>query len=130
MRVAVAPAAEYQLRRGLFEMLGSKLALSFEAHRPGNYEGLRGLIALSGGADAIRGASERGINSYEVNLSQAIPFATQSAITFTSSAVVHRAFRTKTLADSSLVNFSRVPDSFECLANVGSQPVWAVEQHG
>ena len=62
MRVAVAPAAEYELRRSLFDMLGSRLSLAFEAHIPGNYEGLRGLIALSGGADEIRGASERGIN--------------------------------------------------------------------
>ena len=51
-------------------------------------------------------------------------------ITFTSSAAVHGAFRNKTLADSSIENFSRVPDSFECLANVGGQPVWAVGQHG
>jgi hypothetical protein len=130
MRVAVAPAAEYDLRRGLFDMLASKLDLSFEPHMPGDYEGLRGLIALSGGADAVRGASGRGISSYEVNLSQAIPFAPQSAITFTSSSAVHGAFRNKSLGDSSLVNFSSVPDSFECLANAGGQPVWTVEQQG
>ena len=130
MRVAVAPAAEYELRRGLFDMLTSNLDLSFQPHMPGDYEGLRGLIALSGGADTVPGASERGISSYEVNLSQPIPFAAQSTITFSSSTAVHGAFRTKTLADSSLVNSSRVPDSFECLANVGGQPVWAVEQHG
>jgi hypothetical protein len=130
MRVAVAPAAEYQLRRGLFDMLASKLDLSFEPHMSGDYGGLRGLIALSGGADAIGGASQRGISCYEVNISQSIPFAAQSAITFTSSTAVHGAFRNKTLDDSSLVNFSRVPDSFECLANVGGQPVWSAEQHG
>ena len=128
--VAVAPAAEYELRRGLFDMLSSQLDLSFEPHKPGRYEGLRGLIALSGGADEVRGASESGISCYEVNLSQPIPLTPQSAITFTTSAAVHRAFRDKTLADSSLANFSRVPDSFECLANVGGQPVWAMEQHG
>jgi len=130
MRVAVAPAVEYQLRRGFFEMLASKLNLAFEPHTPGDYERLHGLIALSGGADAARGASERRISCFEVKLSQAISLAAPSAITFTSSAAVHRAFRGKTLADSSLVNFSRVPDSFECLASVGGQPVWAVEQHG
>jgi hypothetical protein len=129
MRVAVAPAAEYELRRGLFDMLGSKLDLSFEPHTPSGYEGLGGLIALSGGADAARGASERGISCYEVNLSQPISLGAPSAITFSSSIAVHGAFRNKTLADSSLKHFSRVPDSFECLANVGGQPVWAVEQH-
>jgi hypothetical protein len=129
MRVAVAPAAEYELRRGLFDMLGSKLDLSFEPHTPSGYEGLCGLIALSGGADAARGASERGISCYQVNLSQPISLGAPSAITFSSSIAVHGAFRNKTLADSSLKHFSRVPDSFECLANVGGQPVWAVEQH-
>ena len=93
MRVAVAPAAEYELRRGLFGMLGSKLDLEFEPHMPGNYEGLRGLIALSGAGDAVRGASERGISCYEVNLSQPISLGAQSAITFTSSTAVHGAFR-------------------------------------
>ena len=129
IRVAVAPAAEYEVRRGLFDMFGSKLDISFEPHKPGEYEGLQALIALSGAADAARGASECGISCYEVNGSQPIPFAAQSAITFTSSATVQPAFRNKTLADSSLVSFSRVPDSFECLANVGGQPVWAMEQH-
>ena len=129
MRVAVAPAAEYELRRDLFDMLGSKLDLSFESHTPSGYEGLCGLIALSGGADAARGASERGISCYQVNLSQPISLGAPSAITFSSSIAVHGAFRNKTLADSSLKHFSRVPDSFECLANVGGQPVWAVEQH-
>jgi hypothetical protein len=130
MRVAVAPAAEYELRRGLFDMLASKLDLSFEPHMPGAYEGLRGLIAMSSGADAVRGASEHGISCYEVNLSQPISSGAQSAITFTSSTAVHSSFRSKTLRDSSLKTFSRVPDSFECLAEVASQPVWAVEQHG
>ena len=129
-RVAVAPATEYDLRRSLFDMLGSKLDLSFEPHMPGDYEGLSGVIALSGGADAVRGASERGISCYEVHLAQPIPLPAQSAITFTSSSAVHGAFRNKTLADSSLEKCSRVPDSFECLANVGGQPVWAVAQHG
>jgi len=43
---------------------------------------------------------------------------------------VHRAFRGKTLADSSLINFSQVPDSFESLAKVGEQTVWAIGQQG
>ena len=130
IRVAVAPAAEYELRRGLFDMLASKLDLPFEPHTPGSYEGLRGLIAMSGGGDAVRGASEHGISCYEVNLSQPISSGAQSTITFTSSTAVHGSFRSKTLRDSSLKTFSRVPDSFECLAKVGGQPVWAAEQHG
>jgi hypothetical protein len=130
IRVAIAPAAEYQLRRGLFDMLSSQLELSFEPHKPGQYEGLRGLIALSGGADAVPGASASGISCYEVNLPQPVSLALQSAITFGSSAAVHPAFRNTTLTDSSLVNFSPVPDSFEWLANVNGQPVWAVQQHG
>jgi hypothetical protein len=130
VRVAVAPATEYELRRSLFDLLGSKLDVSFEPHMPGQYEGLRGLIALSGSADAARGASDRGISCYEVNLSQPIPLPAQSAIAFSSSAAVHGAFRNKTLADPSLGNFSRVPDSFEWLASVGGQPLWAVEPYG
>lgn len=130
VRVAVAPATEYELRRSLFDMLGSKLDLSFEPHKPGQYDGLRGLIALSGGVEVVRGACDRGISCYEVNLSQPIPLPAQSAITFTSSTAVHGAFRNKKLADPSLETFSRVPDSFECLANVGGQPVWGVDPHG
>ena len=130
IRVAVAPAAEYELRRRLFDMLGSQLEVSFESHTPGDYEGLQGLIALSGAAEAAREASLRNVSCYEVILSQPIPFAAQSAITFTSSAAVHRAFRGKTLADSSLINFSPVSDSLESLAKVGDQTVWGIEQLG
>jgi len=130
IRVAVAPATEYELRRRLFDMLGSQLEVSFESHTPGNYEGLQGLIALSGAAEAAREASLRNVSCYEVILSQPIPFAAQSAITFTSSAAVHRAFRGKTLADSSLITFSPVSDSLESLAKVGDHTVWGIEQLG
>ena len=130
IRVAVAPAAKYELRRRLFDMLGSQLEVSFEPHRPGDYEGLQGLIALSGAAEDARDASLRNVSCYEVILSQPIPFAAQSAITFTSSAAVHRAFRGKTLADSSVINFSPVSNSFEPLAKVEEQTIWAVEQQG
>ena len=128
MRVAVAPASEYELRRRLFDMLSSRLEVSFEPHTPGEYQGLRGLIALAGAAEAARDASLCNVSCYEVILSQPIPVAAQSGITFTSSLAVHRAFRGKTLADSSLINFSRVPDSFESLARVGEETIWAVEQ--
>jgi hypothetical protein len=111
-------------------MLGSQLEVSFEPHTPGDYEGLQGLIALSGAAKDAREASLRNVSCYEVNLSQPMASAAQSAITFTSSAEVHRAFRGKTLADSSLINFSAVSNSFESLAKVGEQTIWAVEQHG
>jgi hypothetical protein len=130
LRIAVAPATEYQLRRRLFDMLGSELEVSFEPHTPDDYEGLQGLIALNGAAEAAREAALRNVSCYEVNLSQPISSAAQSAITFTSSATVHRAFRGKTLADASLINFSAVSDSFESLAKVGEQTVWAVEQQG
>jgi len=130
IRVAVAPAVQYELRRSLFDMLGSKLDITFEPHSPGDYEGLQGLIALSGAGVAAYEASVRNISCYEVILSQPISFPAQSALSFTSSPAVHSAFRNRTLADSSLVTFSRVPDSFECLANVGGQPVWTMEQHG
>jgi hypothetical protein len=111
-------------------MLSSRLEVSFEPHTPGEYAGLRGLIALAGAAEAARDASLRNVSYYEVILSQPIPVAAQAGITFTSSAAVHRAFRGKTLADSSLINFSRVPDSFESLAKVGEETIWAVEQQG
>jgi hypothetical protein len=130
IRVAVAPATEYELRRRLFDMLGAELEISFEPHTPGDFEGLQGLIALTGAAEAAREASLRNVSCYEVILSQPIPVAAQSAITFTSSAAVHRAFRGKTLADSSLINCSRVSDSLESLAKVGEQTLWTVEQHG
>jgi hypothetical protein len=111
-------------------MLSSPLEVSFEPHTPGDYEGLHGLIALSGAAEAARDASLRNVSCYEVILSQPNSVATQSAITFASSATVHRAFRGKTLADSSLINFSRVSKSFESLAKVREQAIWAVEQQG
>ncbi|MDQ1410424.1 MAG: hypothetical protein QOJ41_2159 [Acidobacteriaceae bacterium] len=130
IRVAVAPATEYELRRRLFDMLASQLEVSFEPLTPGNYEDLQGLIALNGAGEAAREASVRNVSCYEVILSQPIPFAAQSAITFTSSGAVHRAFRGKTLADSSLMNFSAVPDSCESLAKVGEQSIWAFKQQG
>lgn len=111
-------------------MLGSELEVSFEPHTPDHYEGLQGLIALSGAAEAAREASLRNVSCYEVILSQLIPLAAQSAITFTSSAAVHSAFRGKTLADSSVINFSPLPNSFESLANVGEQTIWAVDRQG
>jgi hypothetical protein len=130
IRIAVAPATGYELLRRLFSMLSSQLEVSFEPHTPGDYEGLQGLIALSGAAGAAREGSLHNVSCYEVMFSQPSPVAAQSAITFSSSATVHRAFRGKTLADSSLINFSRVPDSFESLAKVGEQAVWAIEQQG
>jgi hypothetical protein len=130
IRVAVAPATEYELRRRLFDMLRSQLGISFEPHTPGDYEGVQGLIALTGAAEAARDASLRNVSCYQVIFSQPIPVAAPSGITFTSSEAVHRAFRGKTLADSSLINFSGVSDSFESLAKVGEQTIWAVEQQG
>ncbi len=47
-------------------MLGSQLEVSFEPHTPGDYDGLQGLIALSGAAEAARDASLRNISCYEV----------------------------------------------------------------
>jgi hypothetical protein len=129
IRVAVAPATEYELRRRLFDMLSSQLEVSFEPHIPGDYQG-QGLIALNGGADAAREAFLHNISCYEVVLSQPIPVAAQSSITFSSSAAVHHAFRGKTLTDSSLINLSQLPDSFESLAKLGEQTVWAVERRG
>jgi len=130
IRVAVAPAAEYEFRRHLFDMLSSQLEISFEPHTPGDYEGLQGLIALTGAAEAVREASVRNVSCYEVILSQPVPVAEQRAMTFTTSPAVHRVFRGKTLADSSLINFSPVSNSFESLAKVGDQVLWAVEQQG
>jgi hypothetical protein len=130
MRVAVAPAAEYELRRRLFDMLSSELEVSFAPHTPGDYAGLQGLIALAGSAEAARDASARNISCYEVILSQPIHVAAPSAITFTSSAAVHRTFRGQSLADSSLINFTAVSDRCEALAKVGEHAIWGVAQQG
>jgi hypothetical protein len=131
IRVAVAPATEYEVRRRLFDMLSSQLEVSFEPHTPCDYEGLQGLIALTGAAaDAAREASLHNVSCCEVILSQPVASEAPSAITFTSSAVVHRAFRGKTLTDPSEINFSQVSDAFESLAKVGEQTVWAVKQQG
>ena len=130
IRVAVAPAAAYENRRPLFDMLSSGLAVTFEPHTPGDYGGLQGLIALSEDRGAVNGAMEHDLSSYQVCSSDPVSFSEQSAIRFTSSTLVHRAFRNKSLADSSLVNFARAPKSSECLAQVDNQPVWTVERTG
>jgi hypothetical protein len=130
IRVAVAPATEYELRRRFFDMLASELEISFAPHTPGDYAGLQGLIALTGAAGAARDASLRHVSCYEVILAQPSPVATQTAITFAASAAVHRAFSGKTLADSSLINFSSLPDATESLAKVGEHTIWALEQRG
>lgn len=111
-------------------MLSSQLEISFEAHTPGQYDGLQGLIALSGAAEAPREASQRDISCYEIATSRISPSSAHSAITFSSSNAVHRALRGKTLADSSLVTFAVVSNSFEPLAQLGKDTVWAAEQRG
>ena len=128
--MAVAPAAAYESRRPLFDMLSSGLAVTFEPHTPSKYIGLRGLIAVSEDREAVNGAIEHDLSSYQVCSSDPVPFSQQSPIRFTSSTSVHRVFRNKNLADSSLVNFSRVSESSECLAQVDNQPVWTLERTG
>ncbi len=126
----MAPAAQYEFRRQLFDALSSMLPVTFEPHIPGDYAGLRGLLAMPAGEAAVRGASEHNISSYQVLVSDLVPFTPTSAVTFTSSNLVHRAFRNKTIADESLTNVSRVPDSIESLATLGDYPIWAVERSG
>jgi hypothetical protein len=124
----VAPAAAYEARRALFDMLSRGLAVAFEPHTPGAYSALQGLIALSEDRKTSDGATAHGLSVYQVYSSDPIASSAQSAITFTSSELVHRAFRSKTLLDSSVAAFASVPELSECLARVANQPVWTVER--
>ncbi len=47
IRIAVAPAADYQAHRPLFDMLSVGLPVDFEPHTASDFSGLQGLIALS-----------------------------------------------------------------------------------
>jgi hypothetical protein len=109
-------------------MLSSELAVDFEPHVPGVCTGLRGLISLPEGQEAAHEAVSQGISTFQVCNSNQTPLSEQSEVTFTSSDLVHRAFRNESLRDSSLENFAQVPEASECLARVDNQPVWSVER--
>ncbi len=109
-------------------MLSSGLAVDFEPHVPGTYAGLQGLIALPEDRQAAREAAAQDTSTYQVCSSNPTLPSPQSTITFTSSELVHRAFRDTSLRDSSIGSFARVPEASECLARLDNQAVWSVER--
>ena len=125
----MAPAAEYENRRLLFEMLSSRLPVEFVAH-DGRFEGLQGLIALAEDGELISKATERGIHCYQVHRHEAVAWAAQSKIKFGSSDGVPGAFRSAELADTSLDQFFPVSQLTETLAEVEGRPVWSLERRG
>jgi hypothetical protein len=129
-KIAVAPAAEYQSHRLLFDMLSSGLAVAFVPHTPGQYDDLDGLIMLSENREMINRALEHGLACYQVHSSQPMPVSPSSAIRFTPSTSIHRAFRNHELVDPSVTDFSTVPESAETLAEVENKPVWSVDRTG
>jgi hypothetical protein len=130
IRIAIAPAAAYQTRRSLFDMLSSVLAVDFEPHVPGGFAGLHGLIALPENQGVASEAASQGVSTLQICNSNRTPISAPSEISFTSSESVHGAFRNKSLRDPSLENFSRVPEASECLARTENQPIWSVERAG
>jgi hypothetical protein len=111
-------------------MLSSGLAIDFEPHVPGEYAGSHGLIGLPEDQEATNEAASQGISTFQLCNSNRTPVSQQSAITFTSSELVHRAFRNGSLCDPSLESFSQVPEASECLARVDNHPVWSAERTG
>jgi hypothetical protein len=128
IRIAVAPAAEYQANRPLFDMLSLGLAVNFEPHTPGDFAGLQGLILLSNDPDLLESATAHSLSTYVANTANAFPVSESSAIHFTSSNLIHRAFRDRTLPDASLQNISAIPQTAKILAEIGGKPVWAVDR--
>jgi len=111
-------------------MLSSTLAVDFEPHVPNGYAGLDGLIALSEGQDTANEAASQGISTFQVCNFNRAPVSPQSEVTFTSSELVHGAFRNRSLRDPSLENVSRVPEGPECLGRIDDHPIWSVERTG
>jgi hypothetical protein len=128
----VGPAAEYKTHRLLFDMLSIGLPVDFAPHTPGDFAGLQGLISLSSDAALIEGASANGISVYVVHSGDAAAaISASSGIHFTSSYIIHRAFRDRTLPDPSLQALSAIPPTAaRVLAESGAKSVWAVDRVG
>jgi len=109
-------------------MLSSGLDVSFVPYRPHEYRGLDGLVILSESPELTNEAIQSGLSVYQVCSSDAVSVDQQATVRFTSSTSVHRAFRDTALIDRSLKKCSPVPQTFECLAEIGETPVWAVDR--
>jgi hypothetical protein len=129
IRIAVAPPAGYQAHRPLFDMLSVGLPVDFEQHTANDFSGLQGLVVLSNDEGLLQAASAHGLGVYSVHSADAssVP-ASAGGIRFTSSTLIHRAFRDRTLADPSLKSFCRVPQNGPVLAECNNKPVWSVER--
>lgn len=129
IRIAVAPAAEYQAHRLLFDLLSAGFPADFEPHTPGHFTELQGLIALSESDAVIQDASDHGLSVYAVHSSDPAPISASSGIHFTSSNLIHRAFRDRTLPDPSLQTLSAIPTTTaKVLAESNARPVWAIDR--
>jgi hypothetical protein len=111
-------------------MLSTGLAVIFVPHRPREYQGLDGLIVLSESPELTNEAIQSGLSFYQVCSCDAVSVEQQATVTFTSSTSVHRSFRDAALIDRSLKRCSPVPQTFECLAEIGDTPVWAIDRIG
>jgi hypothetical protein len=129
IKIAVAPAAEYENRRLLFEMLSNGFPVEFVAYDE-RFQGLQGLIVFAEDGELISAATARGIHCYQVHQREPIAWGPQSKIEFRSSANVPGAFRGAELADASLDEFSPVAPFTETLAEVDGKPVWSLEHLG
>ena len=126
IRIAVAPAAEYEIHRPLFDMLSAGLAVAFVPHASEQYGGIHGVISLSEDQGLAEEVTKNGLGLYQFHSANLFTPSPESKIAVSSSTSLHRAFRNSNLADSSISRWSRVPHSPEILAEVENNPVWSV----
>lgn len=129
IKVAVAPAAEYENRRPLFDMLSAALPVRFAAH-DASLAGLRGLVAVTDDRELRSAALENGVPCYQVYQGGAVDSSSQNRIRFESCSSVPSAFRSAELSDDSIVKFYPVGRPAEVMAQVNGQAVWSREQNG
>ncbi len=129
IRIAVAPAAEYQTYRLLFDMLSAGLQVTFEPYAASQYAGVQGLISLSDDEKLADEATKNGLSLYQIHSSNPFVASPQSKIAFSSAASLDRAFRNSNLHDPSISKWFRVPLVSEPLAAVENNPVWCIAQH-
>lgn len=125
IKVAVAPATDYQIHKSLFDMLSAALCIDFEPYVASNKHD--GLVVLSEDAQSARDAEQRGVSSYQVHSSNTRTVVEPSVVEFTGSAAIHRSFRNAAMADGSLQELAAIPRSLEPRAEIDGQPVWCVE---
>jgi hypothetical protein len=128
IKIAVAPAPEYPANRPLFDMLSLGLAVDFVPFAGNDFAGLQGLILLSCDPELLQSATAHELSTYVVHTANPCAASESSAMHFTSSNLIHRAFRDRTLPDTSLRNISAIPQTAKVLAEIGGKPVWAVDR--